>query len=366
MSNIHRTLVLNPVEPAPFSMKLRTGLEHQIEVEYLRQNGAPYNTDFGAQLYLIERTTGAVRSYLLPATDVINGKARAFIPAGDIRDKNGYNLQIIGSVEGEPRLVARGSASVYETEALGIIPADLIDQIDITLAYNEDTSLDVNLWRDINKTLEYGIAGSSITANIWDKMGGAVLAPFKVAVLDNNTVRLTMSAGTINTLPAQCWWSISITSGAGLTTLAQGNVLITGVPHMVFTEIDLPFVYAKPATLTDPISGQCIHCTNALDLLRFSIYDADGTDRTDWLSQMKPGSMIILLTPITAEDVPTPPDPITLALPRDDPEPPPTPLPAGTAWTITSAVQESGYFQFGIDPPNLSPEIGNQDFRFIK
>jgi len=36
MSTIHRTLVLNPVEPAPISMKLRTGIENVVEVEYLR------------------------------------------------------------------------------------------------------------------------------------------------------------------------------------------------------------------------------------------------------------------------------------------------------------------------------------------
>ena len=110
MSTIHRTLVLNPVEPAPISMKLRTGLENTVEVEYLRQNGAPYNTDFGAQMYLIERTTGSVKAYILPAIDVINGRAQAYIPAGDISDRNGYNVQIIGTVEGEPRLIARGSA----------------------------------------------------------------------------------------------------------------------------------------------------------------------------------------------------------------------------------------------------------------
>ena len=161
MSNIHRTLVLNPVEPAPVSMKFRSNLDTIIDVEYLRQNGAPYNTDFGAQLYLISRSTGQVQQYLLPATDVVNGKARAYVPAGDVGDANGYNVQIIGTVEGDPRLIARGSASVIETEALGIIPTDLIDSIDITLAYGDDASIDVTLWQDVGKTTPYNVMGDA-------------------------------------------------------------------------------------------------------------------------------------------------------------------------------------------------------------
>ena len=106
MSIISRTLVLNPVEPAAFSMKLISGIDNKVDVTYLRQTGAPYNVDFAAQLYLISRTTGKVQNYLLPSTDMVNGKARAFIPAGDVADRNGYNVQIIGTVDGEPRLVA--------------------------------------------------------------------------------------------------------------------------------------------------------------------------------------------------------------------------------------------------------------------
>jgi hypothetical protein len=371
MSNIHRTLVLNPVEPSPFSMKLRTGLEHQVEVEYLRQNGAPYNTDFAAQLYLIERTTGQVRNYFLPATDVINGKARAFIPAGDIVDRNGYNLQIIGTVEGESRLIARGSASVYETEALGVIPADMIDSIDIILTYNEDASLDVVMWKDPTKTAPYDISLTNVTSNIWTKMGGSILAPFTVTKIDDaydNKARLTMSATLVNSLPPACWWSMSVSTGVGFTTLAQGNVSVAGTPSMVFTSINLPYTYVKQATLTTPASGQCIHCNNALDILRFSMYDNTGIDQTPYLSQMKPGHTITLLTPPPPPPTPGPPDPLpgTLKLPRDTP--PPTPGPAGTLWTIVSTdmVEGVNYYQFVVTPATQSPETGSQMFFFAK
>lgn len=370
MSDIRRTLVLNPVEPAPLSMKLRSGLQHTIDIEYLRQNGAPYSTDFGAQMYLISRTHGTVSNYLLPSIDVVNGRARAFIPAGHIKDRNGYNVQIIGNVEGEHRLIARGAASVYETEALGIIPADMIDEIDITLAYNQDVSIDVALWKDTQKTTPYDLTGITVTANVWDRQGGSVVAPFTVTQIDANIVRLTMTAGQVNGIPDHAWWSLSVTAGAGLTTLVQGNVTVTGIPSIVFTDVDMAYTYIKDATLAVPASGECLHCTNALDLLRVSMYDDDGIDRTDWLKQMVPGGRITLRTPVAEPEEPGPPDPLpeTLHLPRDDPEPPPTPGPEGTTWTIVSTDMVDGmnYYQFVITPSVQAPEAGDQIFNFAK
>jgi len=295
MSTIHRTLVLNPVEPAPISMKLRTGIENVVEVEYLRQNGAPYNTDFGAQMYLIERTTGSVKAYILPSIDVINGRAQAYIPAGDIKDRNGYNVQIIGTVEGEPRLIARGSASVYETEALGIIPVDLIDMVDITIAYGLGASIDVALWRDVNKATPYAVMPPPVTAYVWTAMAGTVLAAFAAEKIDTNVVRLTLTEGQVASLPAKCWWSLSVTESGGLTTLVQGDVLVTGTPLPVFTTITAPYNYRKLATLGTPASGEALHCTNAPDLLRVSMFDNNGVDQSVYLSRVEAGSTITLL-----------------------------------------------------------------------
>lgn len=368
MSNIRRTLVLNPVEPAPISMKLRSGLENDIEIEYLRQNGAPYNTDFGAQMYLISRTSGTVMNYLLPSIDVINGRAKAYIPAGHIKDANGYNVQIIGTVEGETRLIARGAASVYETEALGIIPADMIDEIDITIAYNQDVSIDVALWKDTEKTTPYDLTGVTVTANVYNRQGGSVIAPFSVEKIDANVVRLTLTAGQVNGIPEHAWWSLSVTAGAGLTTLVQGDVLVTGTPSIVFTDVDMTYTYIKAATLAVPASGECLHCTNALDILRFSMYDDDSIDRTEWLKQMAAGGRITLRTPVEEPEEPGPPDPIpeTVRLPRDDPEP--IPGPEGTLWTIISTdhVESQNYYQFVVGPAAQAPESGDQIFNFAK
>lgn len=368
MSTIHRTLVLNPVEPAPISMKLRTGIENVVEVEYLRQNGAPYNTDFGAQMYLIERTTGSVRAYILPSIDVINGRAQAYIPAGDIKDRNGYNVQIIGTVEGEPRLIARGSASVYETEALGVIPVDLIDMVDITIAYGLGASIDVALWHDTSKSTAYAVMPPPVTAYVWTRLGGTVLAAFAAEKIDTNVVRLTLTEGQVASLPTHCWWSLSVTESGGLTTLVQGDVLVTGEPLPVFDTITVPYTYVKQATLVMPASGEALHCTNAPDLLRVSMFDDDGIDQSVYLSRLEAGSTITLLTPIPPPPAPGPPEPLpdTLALPRD--VPPPTPGPAGTTWTVVSVDRGDGlnYFQYVITPATQSPETGVQSFVFTR
>ena len=246
----------------------------------------------------------------------------------------------------------------------------MIDEIDLNLAYNQDVSLDVALWKDAQKTTPYDLTGVSVTANVWNRQGGSVIAPFTVTQIADNIVRLTMTAGTVNGIPEHAWWSLSVTAGAGLTTLVQGNVTVTGVPSIVFTDVDMPYTYIKDATLAVPASGECLHCTNALDLLRFSMYDDDGTDRTEWLKQMVPGGKITLRTPVEEPEEPGPPEPLpdTLRLPRDDPTPPPTPGPEGTTWTIVSTDMVDGmnYYQFVITPSTQAPEAGDQLFNFAK
>jgi hypothetical protein len=104
------------------------------------------------------------------------------------------------------------------------------------------------------------------------------------------------------------------------------------------------------------------------------MYDAEDTDRSDWLAQMQAGNTIILLTPEVIDDGTEPPDPIEELLrggPRPgfrEEEPPPTEGPAGTLWTITSAsvVEGLNYYQFTIEPAAQSPETGEQSFLFMK
>jgi hypothetical protein len=55
-------------------------------------------------------------------------------------------------------------------------------------------------------------------------MGGALLMPFTVQVLDNNTARLSLTDVQVGQLPDHCWWVLSVSTVSGTTTLAQGNV----------------------------------------------------------------------------------------------------------------------------------------------
>ena len=318
MSTIDRTLVLNPVEPAPISFKLPSGIEMWINVAYLRQNGAPYPTDTASQLYLIARSDKRVLNYPMLSIDAVNGKARAVIPAGDIRDANGYNVQIIGTVDAEPRLIARGSATVVETEALGVIPADMIDTVDLTFEYNSPVELDVSVWKDTSKGAPFDLTeeGTTISARIYDKSGGGILSAFAVLVLDANTVRLSLTAEQVNTLPVSCWWSLNASTVAGMVTLCEGSVTITGVIIPPLTETTAAYEYLKPDDL-NPIGGQIIHGNFTRDLLKVATTTQLAVDFTPTLILVKAGDEIVI---------------------------------GATTWTVTGATEVAGWFEFRVTP----------------
>ena len=296
MSTVNRTLVLNPVEPAPISMKLTTGLDTKIDIEYLRQNGAPYTSDLAGQLYLISRTSGSVASYVLPAIDMINGRARAFVPAGDITDENGYNVQIIGTVDGEPRLIAKGSASVFVTEALGLIPTDIIDTIDLSFDRDEEVNLNVTVWADTAKGAPYDLTakGTTISAAVYTMQGGSALVPFTATVVAANVVNLYLTPEQVNLLPNVCWWSMIASTGAGSTTLCAGEVLVQGAVTPPFEDVTADWDYIKQDDLVPPAAGQVIHANYALDILRIHQFDFDSTDRAPTLDRLVVGDNIIL------------------------------------------------------------------------
>lgn len=320
MSTINRTLVLNPVEPAPISFKLPTGIETWIDIAYLRQTGAPYPTDTASYLYLTARSDRRVLRYPLMSTDPVNGQARAVIQAGDIKDPNGYNVQIIGTVDAEPRLIAKGSASVTETEALGVFPTDLIDTVDLSFEYNSPVELDVSVWQDTSKAAEFDLTkdGTTISAFVYDKRGGGFLTSFAVAILDANTVRLTLTVEQVNALPALCWWSMSAAQAAGLTTLCEGSVTITGTVVPPLVETIVAYDYQKPATGdVNPIGGQIIHSNITQNLLKVSKVSGVSSDFSATLALLIPGDQIAI---------------------------------GGTTWAVQTSVEQSGWYDFTVTP----------------
>jgi hypothetical protein len=319
MSTINRTLVLNPVEPAPISLKLPTGIETQVHITYTRQDGAPYASDTSSQLYLIARSDRRVLNYPLLSLDPINGQSRAVIPAGDIKDQNGYNVQIIGTVDAEPRLIAKGSASVEPTEALGVIPADMIDTIDLMFNYDEPVELDVTLWKDAGKGAPYDLTAeaTTVSAYIYNRKAGDVLMPFLVTVLASNKVRLSLTKEQVNALPATCWWTLSASTAAGLVTLCEGTVTTTGTVTPELPVSTFNYDYQKPNT-GDPTAGQIIHANYIQDELKIAKLDSDAEDRTDVLRLVRTG------------------DTITIGV---------------TVWTVTEFYSEgASYFTFEVAP----------------
>jgi hypothetical protein len=227
---IQKACYLNPVEPALFNIRAPSGMETKLDVTFYEQDGSVYNQDLAAQLQLTARTQEQTFTYLMPATDVVNGKARATIPADTLNDANGYRLRILGTLRGEPTLLAMGALYPLSGAGPGAIPEDVIDAIDLTLDRGDVVSLDVHLWQDAGKTVPYDLTSMTVTASIYAGRGGVELVPFTVAIVDGNTVTLTLTVDEVNALPDSCWWNLNVSGASGLTTLAEGTVTVTGTP----------------------------------------------------------------------------------------------------------------------------------------
>ena len=48
----------------------------------------------------------------MPAIDIVNGRAGVVIPAGALTDPNGYRLNLFGTVDGQPMLLATGRVNL--------------------------------------------------------------------------------------------------------------------------------------------------------------------------------------------------------------------------------------------------------------
>jgi hypothetical protein len=105
---------------------------------------------------------------------------------------------------------------------------DTIDRVPLLLTRGQAADLTVNLWQDAGKAAEYSIGASAVTSAIYAAQAGALLVPFTVAVVDNNTVHLSLTSTQVDALPDSCWWTLVVSSGSGSTTLCEGDVTVTG------------------------------------------------------------------------------------------------------------------------------------------
>lgn len=316
--NIQRTIYLNPIEPQPLSFRAPMGMETRLNVTFFSQNGSAYGSDLGAQLQLTGRSTTRTASYLMPATDISNGRARAIIPAGDISDSNGYRLRMVGTLNGQSALLALGTVMPIAAAGLEAVPEDLIDTIDLSFDYDEKVELDVTVWQDTGKDAPYDLTdeGTTLTAGVYDVKGGILLVPFSVSVLAANKVKLSLTVEQVNALPPSCWWSMVASTSAGATTLCEGNVTILGSIVPPLTETILNYNYMKPNN-ADPLSGEIVHGNFTQNILKVAKVDADATDRSATLALAVVGDQIVI---------------------------------GATIWTITAILEASGWFEFTVLP----------------
>jgi hypothetical protein len=230
MSTVRKAIYVNTIEPSPLSFRCGARVDTTLEVTYYQQgaNNIAYNIDIAGQLRLTARSGNVLKTYSVPASDLANGKARALIPAGDVVDLNGHQLTLYGTVNGEILLIAKGLVWPNDSEAPLEAAIDVIDRIPLLLTRGTAADLTVNLWQDAGKVTEYDIGTSSVASAIYAGPAGAVLVPFTVAVVDANTVHLSLTSAQVDALPDSCWWTLVVGGGGSSTTLAEGPVTVAG------------------------------------------------------------------------------------------------------------------------------------------
>jgi hypothetical protein len=326
--NVTKNVVLNPVDVQPLSFRAALGMDTWLNLNYFSQNGLPVSGDLAAQLQLTGRSTGRTNTYAVVATDITNGRARAFIPASDLDDHNGWRLRLAGTANGEPALLATGTVMPIAFAGIEETPIDVIDDVALSFDYNENVELDVTVWTDAGKGFAYDLTANhaSISANVTDGKGGPTLVPFLVTVLAANKVRLSLTATQVNALPASCWWRMRGSSSAGAIVLCEGSVTIRGTVIPALTTTTVTYDYQKPAAgNVNPISGQIIHSNIAQNMLKVAKVTAGLQDLYSKLVLVKVSDEIVV---------------------------------GATVFTVLQSVEQAGWFEFLITPVVQSASSG--------
>jgi hypothetical protein len=229
MGTIQRSISMNPVEPAPFSLRVVSGISTSILVTLFDRYGSPVKQDLAMQMQLTSRSSGRVTSYAMPATDVVNGKAMSTIPAGDLTDSNGYVVNVYGTVAGGAELLATGILRLVSGPGIDQAPDDIIDTIPLTVQFGQPLSITVKLWQDVGKTIPYNLDTTPVVAQLYlDRTSTTALMIFSQTRLGLNELELALTGEQTQTLPPSCWWDLRATVATGMTTLAQGEVTVIG------------------------------------------------------------------------------------------------------------------------------------------
>jgi hypothetical protein len=231
MTTVQRSIFVNVIEPQVLSMNVPANMPLTVNLTYYDQAGSLVTSDLLAQLQLTGRTcNSAADVYPVPATDIVNGKARAAIGSGELTDMNGYRLRLVGTFKGDTTLLALGVLRLTESAGIDMTPIDVIDSIPLSLTYGYIANIDIHLWQDAGKATPFDLTTATITASTYLIDQVTPLTPFAISTVGPGEVMLQLTDVQIATLPVTCWWSLRASNAAGITTLCQGTVTVIGKP----------------------------------------------------------------------------------------------------------------------------------------
>jgi hypothetical protein len=232
MTTVQRSIFVNVIEPQTLSLNAPANMPLTINLTYYNQAGTVLSSDVLGQLQLTGRTcNSAADVYPVPATDIINGKARVAIGSGDLTDMNGYSLRLIGTYRGDTTLLALGTLRLTDAAGIDTTPIDVIDSIPINLTYGYIANIDIHLWQDATKETPFDLTSATITAAVYATSAALTqLVPFSISTIGPGEVMLQLTDVQIATLPVNSWWSLRAANAAGVTTLCQGTVTVIGKP----------------------------------------------------------------------------------------------------------------------------------------
>lgn len=90
---MNRTIVVNGIEPAPLSLRWPLGVNLDLNVRMLAQNGTPVDPTH-SQFVLLPRSRGGVIPFDMQASDPANGIARVEVSGSQLTDVSGYNIEL--------------------------------------------------------------------------------------------------------------------------------------------------------------------------------------------------------------------------------------------------------------------------------
>lgn len=113
---MNRTIVIDPLEPAPVSFRQPVGVGLDLRLSFLSQSGVPVDpTAFNPQLVLTSRSAAVVAPYDLITLDPTGGVAQASVPGNLFTDRSGYRLEVYQRDTNDQPLALMASGEVQLT-----------------------------------------------------------------------------------------------------------------------------------------------------------------------------------------------------------------------------------------------------------